>query len=324
MVRRRVDRMSEQYLGTATDRKYIKIHLANIRKLNPIEIATVSDPINLADIDRLVPHVEIEKFWELIHRTLARLERRYRVKIKKVPQERCYTALSPDPNAIGGFHDHWSLGYQYWYQASFVIMLGEMVSKKLRTAELARSFIHDCIHHSTFRSFRRAIRIPAKSPKIAKHRVPEIYREQYGINFRNKDGLSYSSPKLTAHSPKRINLNLLMDGVVALATASALRVEIGAMRCRNTLEAEIKKEILLESFNGVLLRDADNFYNSVTKPSKVFIEYWGGDYLTALVLQAMMNGNIAHLRQFFEERTKIENAWEKMFKRPEFSICQEE
>lgn len=178
--------MNEQYLGPESDREYIETYLANIRKLDPIEIVTLPDPINLADTNRLATHIDVDKFQSLTRRVIARIEERYRIKVEAVRPERYYTTLPPEPDEIGGFHDRRSLGYQYWYQASFVVMLGRMASKELRTLELLRDFIHDCLHHSTFRSFRRMVRIPAKSPGDAKHRVPEVYREQYGINFRNE------------------------------------------------------------------------------------------------------------------------------------------
>ncbi|HWA64476.1 MAG TPA: hypothetical protein VG866_01280 [Candidatus Paceibacterota bacterium] len=315
--------MGEQYLGPDTDQEYIKTHLAAIRKLDPIEITTLPKPFNIADTDRLSTFIDVKMFWSCAISVIARLEQQYGVKIDIVQPERYYTALPPESDATGGFHDQRSLGYQYWYQASFVVMLGKMVSKKLRTVELLRDFVHDCLHHSTFRSFRRAARIPAKSPSEAKHRVPEVYREQYGINFRNEDGLSYSSPELTKRSPESINLNLLMDGVVVLVTAWALQAEVGNIECVSTLETELKKEIFIESFEGVSLRHARSFHDSVTVPSKLFIENWGGNYFTTLVLQSMISGDLIRLKQFFEERTGIENAWEKLFKRPEFSFSTE-
>lgn len=312
--------MNEQYLGPDADREYIKTYLASIRKLDPIEILTLPNPINLTDNNRLMTYIDVGRFRDSASRALARLEERYYVKIDAVRPERYYTVLPPEPDTVGGFHDCRSFGYQYWYQASFVVMLGGMMSKKLRTIELLRDFIHDCLHHSTFRSFRRAVRTPAKSPSEAKHRVPEVYREQYGINFRNEDGLSYSSPELTVRSPETINLNLLMDGVIVLVTALALQAEVRDIKCESSLEKELKKEIFLEAFDRTLLQRAHSFHNSVTVPSRTFIQHWGSDHFTTLVLQAMISGDLIYLKQFFKERTGIENAWEKLFKRPEFSL----
>lgn len=248
--------MNERYLGPKSDRKYIKTYLAKIRKLDLIEIATLIKPINLADINRLAVYVDVDKFQSLARRFIARIDERHGIEVEAVRPKRCQTTLPPESDGFGGFHDCRSLVYQYWYQASFVIMLGRIVSKKLCALELLRDFIHDCVHHSTFRSFRRIVRIPAKSPDDAKHRVPEVYREQYGINFRNEDGLSYSYPKLTARSPETINPQLLMDGLVVLVMAVVLQTEIGYIECGNALEVEIKKKsflnLLTQSLKNVL------------------------------------------------------------------------
>jgi hypothetical protein len=111
-----------------------------------------------------------------------------------------------------------------------------------------------------------------------------------------------------------------MDGVVVLVTAAALKAEVRDIACEDALETEIKKEIFLEPFKATMLQRAHGFHNAVTAPSKTFVEHWGGEHFVALVLQAMMSGELAELRCFFEERTGIENAWEKLFKRPEFSL----
>ena len=136
--------MNEQYLGPEPDRTYIATYLESIRNLDPIEIATLLNPVSLADNNLISAVVDTDRFWEVFQRIIARLEERYGIRIDPVRPERYYTALPPEAGAVGGFHDHRSLGYQYWYHASFVVMLGGMTSKELRTIELLRDFIRDC------------------------------------------------------------------------------------------------------------------------------------------------------------------------------------
>ena len=90
--------------------------------------------------------------------------------------------------------------------------------------------------------------------------------------------------------------------------------------CAGTLEAEIKREIFLEPFEATMLKRAYGFHNAVTVPSKTFVEYWGGEDFVALVLQSMMNGELDELKRFFSNRIGVENAWEKLFMRPGFSL----
>lgn len=67
--------MSEVYLGPELDQKYIAEYLANIRRLDPIEISTLANPIRLSDTDRLVEIVDVDKFWEIANKFLIDFER---------------------------------------------------------------------------------------------------------------------------------------------------------------------------------------------------------------------------------------------------------
>ncbi len=317
--------MNETYLGSESDQKYITAYLEKIRQLDPIEIATLPNPICLSDTNRLADIVDVNEFWEIVNRCLVEIERHYSIKVTPIKSDRYYTASPPEEDVVGGFHDFRSLGYQYWYHAAFVVTINkQLVRRNIRTIELVRSFLHDCLHHSTFRSFRRAIRIPAESTKVAKHRVPEVYREQYGVNFRNQDDISFSSTKLTARSPKTINLNLLMDGVIVLVVAEALKLVVRDFtEPQNDLEREVTKEIFLEPFDEATLPNGHSFYESVTKPTQNFVEYWGGKRFMTLVLQAMVSGKLTDLKHYFQEKTGIENAWDKLFRRSKFSLSNE-
>ncbi len=314
----------EIYLGSEEDRQYIKTYLANIRQLDPIEIATLPNPITLAN-PLLEEVIDLNQFWGIVSQSLDECEKRYGIRLNLLKPERYYTSQPVEDNDIGGFYSPHSLGYQYWYHGAFVIMLSNKVaSRKLRTLEFARDFLHDCFHFSTFVSFRRVLRTPAKSPADAKHCVPEVYREQYGINFRNEEGLSYSAKTLTAYSPETINLNLLMDGVIVLTVAELMRQTSGDVaKNMNALEEEIRKEIFLEPFDIAMFPRAHGFHNAVTDPSRIFVEHWGGMNLVTLVLQAMMNGNLQPLKDFFEKKVGTSNAWEKKFRRSGFSIVAE-
>ncbi len=314
--------MREVYLGPEVDRAYIKSYLENIRRLDPIEITTLPNAVCLSD-DRIAEVVNIDQFRRVAYGCLEYMKQQYGIDLKPVSEGRYYTTCPPEDTSVGGFHDQRSLGYQYWYHASFVVSLNDKtVSPIIRTMEMVRNFLHDCLHHSTFRSYRRAMRVPASSSGTAKHRVPEVYREQYGINFRNKDGVSYSSPELTARSPESINLNLLMDGVVVLVVGEVIRETVLKVDCRNEFEEMIWNEIVLESFDTSILPRAYRFETQVTEPSRKFLEHWGRKDILPLVLQAMMTGDLVIIKRFFEERTGVENAWEKLFRQPDFLLSE--
>ena len=311
--------VNELYLGSVQDQDYISAYLSAIRRLDPIEIATVDAPSRLGDAT-VASGIDQGLFQQIVSESVAWCRTQYGVSMDPVPPSRYLTIETSDASDIGGFHGHASVGYQYWYHAAFVPMLSNSMSKTIRTIELARSVVHDALHHSTFRSFRRAIRKPAASPALGKHRVPEIYREQYGFNFRNQDGVSYSSA-LRARAPASVNLNILMDGVVVLTTANALRnVSAGLLIGGRGLEAEVIREIACEPFDNQRLPRAAEFRDAVTTPTQQFLAHWASQDLFVLMLQAMVSGDRTPLKEFFARRLGIDDAWSQLFRQPAFSL----
>lgn len=315
----------EDFVGTASDRAYIASYLQGIRSLDPLEIATMQNPITLATAQRADPHLDGAFFDQAINNASDEIYADYGMRIEEVSRDRYYTAAPSTVGVIGGFHDERSLGYQYWYHAAFVASLNATeFSSRVRAAELARSYLHDCLHHSTFRSFRRAIRIPAKDVRSAKDRVPEIYREQYGFNFRNRDNVSYSAGELTARAPETINLNLLMDAVVVVVTSAALKPSLNTVAASTPLEEAVLNEINLTTYDRSLLPRATVFEEAVYKPASAFIEKWGGSALIRVLLTSMISGEIAPARAHFAKLTGNPDAWEAMFKREDFELTMDE
>ena len=112
--------MNEVYLGSEEDQQYIRTYLSSIRQLDPIEITTIPNPIRLTDplAEQLV---DIPWLWEMVSRCLEACERRYAVRISQLEACRYYTGISPQDDDVGGFYSPYSLGYQYWYEATFVV-----------------------------------------------------------------------------------------------------------------------------------------------------------------------------------------------------------
>jgi hypothetical protein len=84
-----------------------------------------------------------------------------------------------------------------------VTVLGDLtgvtpVSPQAAALDLVHSYAHDCLHYATFRRYRLTDR-------------GEIARAQYGINFRQPDGRTYSAPDIPGDSPTR-NLGIVMEG----------------------------------------------------------------------------------------------------------------
>lgn len=313
--------MRETFLGGSEEEKFLQTTIAAIRALDPIEIALVSNPTRLSSLEQAGGICDLFLFEHLVRVGLESTRARFGVELALIPFDR-YLLASPGAGEVGGFHDPRSLGYQYWYQAGFVGTLNlDMCSPKLASVELARSYLHDCYHHSTFRSFRRASLPPPPTPAEAKGRLPYIYREQYGLNFRAADGNSYSAVEMTGRVPETINLNLLMDGAVVLCVSSAIKDAIPPeLRDSYGIQGEILREVLLEPFDHEAWPRAGGFHDSVTVPSRIFVEHWGGEGVLKLIVQGMMSGNRGELKRFFAERTGDPTAWESRFRRPGFVL----
>jgi hypothetical protein len=112
----------------------------------------------------------------------------------------------------GGFH-HPAQGYRHIQMDAAVTVFGDLTgqtpaSPQAAALDLVRSYAHDCLHYATFRRYRLTDR-------------GEIARVQYGINFRQPDGRTYSAPDIPGDGPTR-NLGIVMEGATdAEATAIA-------------------------------------------------------------------------------------------------------
>ena len=112
----------------------------------------------------------------------------------------------------GGFH-HPAQGYRHIQMDAAVTVFGDLtghtpVSPQAAAMDLVRTYAHDCLHYARFRRYRLTDR-------------GEIARVQYGINFRQPDGRTYSAPDIPGDGPTR-NLGIVMEGATdAEATAIA-------------------------------------------------------------------------------------------------------
>jgi hypothetical protein len=124
----------------------------------------------------------------------------------------CSAAGPGTARGYGGFH-HPAQGYRHIQMDAAVTVFGDLTgqtpaSPQAAALDLVRSYAHDCLHYATFRRYQLTDR-------------GEIARVQYGINFRQPDGRTYSAPDTPGDGPTR-NLGIVMEGATdAEATAIA-------------------------------------------------------------------------------------------------------
>jgi hypothetical protein len=135
-----------------------------------------------------------------------------------LPLERVWagTRSAAAPGSVrgwGGFH-HPAQGYRHIQMDAAVTVFGDLTGRtpvwpQSAALDLVRSYAHDCLHYATFRRYRLTDR-------------GEIARVQYGINFREPDGRTYSAPDGPGDGPTR-NLGILMEGATDAEAAAVAR-----------------------------------------------------------------------------------------------------
>ncbi|MFF4530452.1 hypothetical protein ACFY1P_14370 [Streptomyces sp. NPDC001407] len=119
-----------------------------------------------------------------------------------LPLERVMVAVSSRRHgAFGGFH-HPDQGYRHLQMRAVVTMYGRMSEgipqvPALAVLDLLRAYAHDCLHYGSYRSYLL--------------HEEKVVRSQYGLNFRRRDGRSYSVPDRVL-SPTTRNLGVVMEG----------------------------------------------------------------------------------------------------------------
>jgi hypothetical protein len=201
--------------GTTAERAHLNLLLACFRASPPpmrlpevtgrplpeVLAARIIDP----DVFRTGYAIMATRYEELGIRALLPLER--------VWAGTCSAADPGTARSHGGFH-HPAQGYRHVQMDAAVTVSGDLTgqtpaSPQAAALDLVRSYAHDCLHYATFRRYRLTDR-------------GEIARVQYGINFRQPDGRTYSAPDIPGDGPTR-NLGIVMEGATDAEATSITR-----------------------------------------------------------------------------------------------------
>lgn len=114
----------EKYLGSATERQFIKGFLSSLRDLEPREMCTVADPICLKKYLRNGCKILPTLFNEVVAESKTYIEEFAHIRICTLPLERMFLSEPPRESLdLGGFHSPLSVGYNHFFEASFVMLL---------------------------------------------------------------------------------------------------------------------------------------------------------------------------------------------------------
>lgn len=308
---------SEFYSGACEDREFIVEWLGSRRTE-----ASSRDYIEQRYRDRLAPDEKLDVQvvdsvaavltgprelgidWELFGETVREAKNgldEIVPGVELIPLARYWLSTpNTDSADTGGFHSQYGMGYQYIddYSASVLLAHGICDDVPVRTLELARNYLHDSIHRSTYRTFRV---VKPEDREGAAEEWP-IYRHQYGLNFREADGISYS-PGQSRELPYSINLNLLMDGVAVLAIAEVLKMTtLGRVVAnKHPTASSIVDELFDPTQKAQFSPRSSRFAEQVSLKTAEFLNYWGGKTFRDEVLRAMFSGKVTDLAFTFSE-----------------------
>jgi len=224
--------------------------------------------------------------------------------------------------SYGGFH-HPAQGYRHVQMDAAVTVFGDLtgrtpVSPQAAALDLVRSYAHDCLHYATFRRYRLTDR-------------GEIARVQYGINFRQPDGRTYSAPDSPGDGPTR-NLGIVMEGATdAEATAIARQA---AQSCGTTgtdveaglpgpVFADVTGTVTAGGIEAALLldhyyaRSMGRFGRTVTLRYRALLSELGVSPADAhsQIVAAMISGDLAPLEAWLDARHGP-GSFARMFRAP--------
>ena len=231
-----------------------------------------------------------------------------------LPLERVWTgtrsAAGPGTaRSYGGFH-HPAQGYRHIQMDAAVTVLGDLTgatpaSPQAAALDLVRSYAHDCLHYATFRRYRLTDR-------------GEIARVQYGINFRQPDGRTYSAPDVPGDGPTR-NLGIVMEGATD-AEATAI-VRQAAQSCgitgtdpeagvRGLAFADVTGTVTVGGTKAALLldhpyaRSLGRFSRTGTLRYRALLSELDGSPADghSQIVAAMISGDLAPLEAWLDDR----------------------
>ena len=224
----------------------------------------------------------------------------------------------------GGFH-HPAQGYRHIQMDAAVTVFGDLtgqtpVSPQAAALDLVRSYAHDCLHYATFRRYRLTDR-------------GEIARFQYGINFRQPDGRSYSAPDIPGDGPTR-NLGIVMEGATdaeatAIARQAAQSCGITGMGPEADMPglafADVTGTVTADGIEAALLldhpyaRSLGRFGRTVTRRYRALLSELGATPadVHSQIIAAMISGDLAPLEAWLDARHGP-GSFARMFRAPSF------
>jgi hypothetical protein len=324
----------EEIRGTPQEREKIRAEFQAlrdsheeflIREYPAIKLVKLSDLLNFPIAADLIQPLVLQSSLRTLRKELRALGAD-----SSLDPERVFVGTSSTSSAFqsfGGFHEA-NQGYRYMQGISVQSLLGcyhrPVIEAGLTTLDLIRGLTHDSLHHTAFRLYR-----PRKDQGILSPH--SFYQAQYGFNFRDEAGNSYSA-KDPQWAQSTRNLGLIMEGCVdrfAQEFASRWTPPCfrGADAATSLFVAEcLGRETTLDASNlpprissaeRSYLSSLELFHRSVTCPYRQFILDFdsSGVELHEVLLRTMITGNLRELILLLDRLVGVRKTYVKLFRR---------
>jgi hypothetical protein len=295
----------EVLLGTLSDVRFLRNYLRNARSLSAYEYVSGRHLINLEQVRDGAWPCNWLLFEQIIDHAVEYLETALDCGLQLIPFNRWF--LMEHDGTVGGFYSKSSYGYCDILGLAFTATpVGRCFSSEDdRALELARGYLHDCFHASTFRSYGVKRGGSLSNPKSP----PTVYRFQHGFNFRTIDGISYSPPP-DATLGTSINLGIMMDGIGSIMSGEAIKSSLELLK-----PTSISIDLIQDVGCSNPIRNGQRFFKDVIIPTQEFFRLYKIIPM-AEYAKVMITGNVSYLGKIFAESYGI--SWDNTFRQDKF------
>ena len=306
--------MIEVAYGSVTEVLFIKAYIESLRSLEVHEIFSTVRSVVPLDIYLHSGSLSPGLFFEALDYAKCHIQTHYAADFVFLPLSRWFVDCAPNTRK-GGFFDPGSAGYLDHYAIGISAQPNILHYKiaDLSTLEILRCYIHDSLHAFSYRSYRMSRHSEAIRPK---QYLPHVNRYQYGINFRDSEGISFSIAQHHANPPQTINLNLLMDGTAVILQSQCLKNFLKVVSYDLPESSGIIREVL---GNPVVGDRGFRFSTEIVRPAYRFLKHWSLLENLKIIGSAIQTGDVRKLEEWIASRDFIHNrTWNELFRRPEF------
>jgi len=295
----------EILLGTQEQKEKTKRKLDFFRK-NPLSSIEPAIDGEVVTASNWLSSTQLNNIFDLYHSFSSQIPDSLASYWPSLDLDRTYI-YNNDIEEIGGFYSPKSLGYLHIQDISIFSGCNPDIQETGQLLDFARAALHDALHRATFRSY------------ICTHqRFPHRY--QYGLNYRDEAGNTFTKTGIRDWDNRLINLNILMEGTIDIVVSDFLTPKIRDLCNECDKTNRIIQDIAHEVPDNYINDRQKYYYRSVLGPSREFIQHWKTDTWKHII-GPMLSGELSELDSHLIEESGGDISLDGSFKSAKFSYA---